>query len=152
MNNELETALIKNIEAPKQKPTTCEEMEKNVLGMRKSFGHVSLDYISQLNRFYFTRSSNILDMVNKHQSLGHLYYIVNFLFLIKIQLYSQSIKSYYQFGSILVENQAKEIADMTSNLDLMSQSSKKQIEEMEYRYDFIRSNVSFQNRFIFSKN
>ena len=78
-------------------------------------------------------------------------FIVNLLFLIKIQLYSQSIKSYYQFGSILVENQAKEIADMTSNLDLMSQSSKKQIEEMEYRYDFIRSNVSFQNRFIFSK-
>jgi Arf-GAP/coiled-coil/ANK repeat/PH domain-containing protein len=64
MSNELETALVKNVDASKQKPAVCEETEKSVLGMRKSFGHVSLDYISQINKFYCTRSFSILDMVS----------------------------------------------------------------------------------------
>jgi hypothetical protein len=63
LNNELDTALVKNADASRQKPVVCEEAEKNLLGVRKSFGHVSLDYISLINRFYLTRSFSILDMV-----------------------------------------------------------------------------------------
>ena len=121
LSNELDTALVKNAEAPKLKPLVCDEMEKNVMGIRKSFGHVSLDYICQINKFYFTRSLSILDM---------------------IQQFSQSILSFYQFGSVLVQNQSRDIVEITVSLEKMSQSSKKQIGEMEYSYDFIRSNVS----------
>jgi Arf-GAP/coiled-coil/ANK repeat/PH domain-containing protein len=63
LSNDVENALTKNSESSKTKLIVCEENEKNVLALRKSFGHVSLEYICQINKFYFKRSLSVLDMV-----------------------------------------------------------------------------------------
>lgn len=63
ISNELDTAYLKNADAPKTKPNVCEEMERNLCGIKKTFGHVSLDYVCHLNKFYLIRAHSILDMV-----------------------------------------------------------------------------------------
>ncbi len=63
ITNELDNAFVKNADAPKNKPIVCDEMERNLLGIKKSFGHSSLEYICLLNKFYLGRSHSILDMV-----------------------------------------------------------------------------------------
>jgi Arf-GAP/coiled-coil/ANK repeat/PH domain-containing protein len=63
ITNELDNAFVKNADAPKNKPIVCDELERNLLGIKKSFGHSTLEYICLLNKFYLGRSHSILDMV-----------------------------------------------------------------------------------------
>lgn len=118
---DLESAYVKNSETPKTKPAVCEEMERNLCGVKKSFGHASLDYISHVNTFYLVRSHSILDM---------------------IQLFSQSLKSFYQYGNVLVQEHDTELADISTNLCLMNENEKKYLEKMELQHDLLRSNVN----------
>ncbi len=63
ISTELEAAYFKNADASKSKQIICEEMERNLCGIKKSFGHTSLDYICYLNKFYIKRGHSALDMV-----------------------------------------------------------------------------------------
>lgn len=75
---ELDNAYNKNAEAVKNKPQLCEELEKNLCGVKKSYGHNGLEYICQINRFYLVRSHSILNMVFKNIS----YIMVRYLKII----------------------------------------------------------------------
>ncbi|CAF0702791.1 unnamed protein product [Brachionus calyciflorus] len=116
---ELDNAYNKNSEALKNKPQICEEMEKNLCGIKKTYGHNGLEYICQINRFYLVRSHSILNM---------------------IQLYSQSLKSFYQYGNVLVHEHDTELAEISTNLSLMNENEQKCMEKMEHQHDILRSN------------
>jgi hypothetical protein len=60
---DLDNAYAKNAEAPKTKPTICEESERSLCATRKTFNHISLEYISNINKFYIIRNHLILDTV-----------------------------------------------------------------------------------------
>ena len=63
ISSELDTAYIKNADASKQKPTACEETDRNLCGVKRSYGHASLEYTCHLNRFYLKRGHSVLDIV-----------------------------------------------------------------------------------------
>ena len=63
ISSELDTAYLKNADASKQKLNVCEETEKNLCGVKKSYGHASLEYTCHLNKFYLKRGHSVLDMV-----------------------------------------------------------------------------------------
>lgn len=117
---ELENALVKHSDSPKTKPLQCEEAERSLCGIRKSYGHCSLNYVTHLNKFYLTRSHSVLDIV---------------------QLFSQSIKTFYQCGNHLVDEHDSELGDISTNLCRMSEVEKKSIENMENQHDSLRSQV-----------
>ena len=97
-------------------------MERNLLGVKKSYGHASLEYIRHINRFYLVRSHSILDT---------------------IQLYSQSLKSYYQCGNVMLQEHDTELADISTHLSKLNEHEKKYLEQMDNRHDLVRSNVSY---------
>lgn len=66
ISQELDTAYNKNAEALKNKPQLCEEMEKNLSLVKKTYGQNGLEYICHLNRFYLVRSHSILNIVILH--------------------------------------------------------------------------------------
>lgn len=121
ISSDLDTAYQKNADAPKNKPTSCEEMERNLCGIKKSFGHSGLEYICHINRFYMTRCHSILNT---------------------IQLCSQSVKSYYQLGNVLQQEHDNEIADISSTLANMEQHERKSLEQMDNKHDQLRSIIS----------
>ena len=69
---ELDTAYLKNADASKAKQIVCDETERNLCGIKKSFGHAGLEYMCHLNKFYLKRGHSVLDMVN-HQFMLHIY-------------------------------------------------------------------------------
>lgn len=111
---------MKHSDSPKTKPLQCEEAERSLCGIRKSYGHCSLNYVTHLNKFYLTRSHSVLDIV---------------------QLFSQSIKTFYQCGNHLVDEHDSELGDISTNLCRMSELEKKSIENMENQHDTLRSQV-----------
>ncbi|RNA01459.1 arf-GAP with coiled- ANK repeat and PH domain-containing 1 [Brachionus plicatilis] len=119
ISQELDTAYNKNAEALKNKPQICEEMEKNLNGVKKIYGQNGLEYICQINRFYLVRSHSILNI---------------------IQLYSQSLKSFYQYGNVLVYEHDSELAEISTNLSLMNENEQKCMELMEQQHGILRSN------------
>ena len=60
----------------------------------------------------------------------------------KIQFYSQSLKSFYQYGNELVHDQDTELADISANLAVMINQEQKSLDLMEYKHDMLRSNVN----------
>lgn len=106
----MENALVRNSESPKTKPQQCEEAEKNLSATRKFYGQCALNYASHLNIFYLTRSHSVLDMV---------------------QVFSQSVKSFYQYGNGLVEDHDCELADISTSLCRMSDFKSRAIESIE---------------------
>jgi hypothetical protein len=63
ITNELDLIYNKNADTPKTKPSQCDEVEKSLIGIKKSYGHSSLEYIRNINRFYLVRSHSVLDTV-----------------------------------------------------------------------------------------
>lgn len=68
ISQDLDTAFNKNAEAIKNKPQICDEMEKNLASVKKTYGQNGLEYICQINRFYLVKSHSILNIVIKFQN------------------------------------------------------------------------------------
>lgn len=142
ISSDLDTALLRNADAPKNKPVLCEETERNLSGIKKSFNHTSLEYVCHINRFYLIRSHTILDMVCYIPFMPYFkWFRFDAIELKQIQIYSQSIKSFYQCGNVLVQEYDPELADISTNLTLMSSNEKKCLDQMENKQDLLRSNV-----------
>lgn len=118
---ELDQIYYKNAETSKTKPNQCEEIEKSLYGTKKSYGHAGLEYIRNINRFYLVRSHSILDT---------------------IQLFSQSLKSFYQYGNVLLQDHDSELASISTNLTKMNQNEKNFLELMDNNNDILRFNLT----------
>lgn len=118
---ELDQIYYKNAETSKTKPNQCEEIEKSLFGTKKSYGNVGLEYIRNVNRFYLVRSHSILDT---------------------IQLFSQSLKSFYQYGNVLLQDHDSELASISTNLAKMNQNEKNFLELMDNNNDILRFNLT----------
>jgi hypothetical protein len=62
-------------------------------------------------------------------------------------LYSQSLKSYFQYGNVLLQDHDSELAEISTNITKMKQNEKNYLELMDNNNDVIRFNVS-KNKFI----
>jgi len=67
--------------------------------------------------------------------------ILEFLSKNKIQLYSQSLKSFFQYGNVLVHDHDQDLAEISTNLAAMTDQEQKCLELMEYKHDVLRTNV-----------
>ena len=92
---ELESAYQRNADVSKTRPLQCDEAERHLANVKKMFDLNAIDYIQQLNRFYSSRGNSILDT---------------------IQTYSQSMKSFYQCGCILLQEHENELTEISSDL------------------------------------
>jgi len=117
---ELESAFVRNSESPKAKPQQCEEAERNLGAIKKLYGQSALNYASHLNMFYLTRSHSVLDMV---------------------QVFSQSVKSFYQYGNGQVEDHDCELADISTNLCRMNEIKNKSLEQMDTQFNNLKDLV-----------
>lgn len=62
-------------------------------------------------------------------------------------MYSQSLKSYFQYGNVLLQDHDSELAEISTNITKMKQNEKNYLELMDNNNDVIRFNVS-KNKFI----
>ncbi|XP_064611026.1 arf-GAP with coiled-coil, ANK repeat and PH domain-containing protein 2-like isoform X2 [Liolophura sinensis] len=61
ISDEMDNALTRNSQAPKSKPSECEEANNHLTVMRKCFSHTSLDYVFQINVLLSKKRFDVLD-------------------------------------------------------------------------------------------
>jgi hypothetical protein len=66
-------------------------------------------------------------------------------------LYSQSLKSYFQYGNVLLQDHDSELAEISTNITKMKQNEKNYLELMDNNNDVIRFNVSKNKLFNLKK-
>lgn len=111
---------MRNSESPKTKPQQCDEAEKSLATVKRQYGQSALNYVSNLNMFYLTRSHSVLDMV---------------------QMFSQSVKSFYQYGNGLVEDHDCELADISTSLCRMNDVNNRSLDSMDVKLSNLKDLV-----------
>ena len=101
LTNELDTAYAKNADASKHKQALCDDMERQISGIKKSFNHSTLEYICHLKSFYTVRTRAVLDIV---------------------QLFTGSLKLYYKSAHEAVLSKSVELDQCAKNLEALDPS------------------------------
>lgn len=118
---ELENAYVRNSESPKTRTQQCDEAEKNLCAVKRQYGQSALNYAANLNMFFLTRSHAVLDMV---------------------QIVSQSVKSFYQFGNGLVDDHDCELADISTSLCRMNEVKTRSLDFIDIQLNQLKDLVS----------
>nr|KAG5696285.1 hypothetical protein BaRGS_027895 [Batillaria attramentaria] len=117
ISDDLDSALVRNSQAPRAKPQECEEALNVLTAMKSAFAHTSLDYVFQVNVLHSKKRFEVLDTM------------LSFM-------HAQS--TYFHQGHDLFADLDPHMKTIASQVEELSEKAKVERKEMEERHTLVQ--------------